>query len=337
MLFMIGYPTVRNENFNRILLSYREQIKDIYFSFPGIASGRGTGASAGIPEEERLDALLEDLNCFHHAGIGLNLLLNGNCYGKNSLGREFYNRIGDTVDFLVQEYGLSSVTTASPVIAGFLKKNFQELELRASVNMEIGSVSGMEYLQELFDGYYLKRELNRDIAAIRSIRQWCNDNGKKLYALVNSGCLNNCSAHNFHDNLVAHEDEIREMDNAFVFQSICGQFLKTPEHRERFLEVTNFIRPEDLALYEGLFDGIKLATRTNRTPAAVALAYFNRSFRGNLPELLEPDHAGHFYPEILANDKIPAQWVQKVLHCSKDCANCTFCRDVFNQSRITLK
>jgi predicted permease len=70
---------------------------------------------------------------------------------------------------------------------------------------------------------------------------------------------------------------------------------------------------------------------------AVALAYFNRSFRGNLPELLESDHAGHFYPEILANDKIPAQWVQKVLHCSKDCANCTFCRDVFNQSRVTLK
>ena len=139
---------------------------------------------------------------------------------------EFFNRIGDTVDFLVQEYGLSSVTTASPVIAGFLKKNFSCLELRASVNMEIGSVSGMEYLQDLFDGYYLKRELNRDLEAVARLSEWCDQNGKVLYALANSGCLNNCSAHNFHDNLVAHEMEISKMDNAYLFEGICHSFLK---------------------------------------------------------------------------------------------------------------
>ena len=336
MSFMIGYPTVPNGLFNKILLENSSRVQDVYFAWPGIASGRGTGCAAGTPEEERIEALLADLDLYHQAGLGLNLLLNGNCYGKDSLARSFFQNIGDTVDFLVTEFGLGSVTTASPVIAGFLKENFPNLERRASVNMEIGSVQGMEYLQDAFDGFYLRRELNRNISEIKRIRQWCDDNGKKLYALANSGCLNNCSAHNFHDNLVAHEHEIREMDNAFVFQSICGQFLKTPEHRERILEVTNFIRPEDLPLYDGLFDGIKLATRTNRTPAAVLLAYFSGSYRGNLLELLEPDHAGHFYPEIIDNGKIPADWAEKVLRCSKDCRNCGLCRDVYKQSRITL-
>ena len=36
----------------------------------------------------------------------------------------------------------------------------------------------------------------------------CDAEGKELYMLANSGCLNNCSAHVFHDNLVAHEAQI---------------------------------------------------------------------------------------------------------------------------------
>ena len=34
---------------------------------------------------------------------------------------------------------------------------------------------------------------------------------------VNSGCLNNCSVHVFHDNLVSHESEIAAMDNRCAF------------------------------------------------------------------------------------------------------------------------
>ena len=64
------------------------------------------------------------------------------------------------------------MTTTSPVLARFVKANFSNLEVRASVNMEIGTVEGMEYVAETFDAYYLKRELNRDLAAVRTIPEW---------------------------------------------------------------------------------------------------------------------------------------------------------------------
>ena len=64
----------------------------------------------------------------------------------------FFEKIGNLIDFLKTETVLSSITTSSPVIAKFLKRNFPDLECRASVNMEIGTIQGMEYLADWFDG-----------------------------------------------------------------------------------------------------------------------------------------------------------------------------------------
>ena len=71
-----------------------------------------------------------------------------------------------TIDYVAEHYGLQSVTTTSPLIAKFIRNNFEQLEVRASVNMEIGSVQGMDYLAEYFDSYYMKRECNRDFEQI---------------------------------------------------------------------------------------------------------------------------------------------------------------------------
>ena len=75
----------------------------------------------------------------------------------------------------------------------FIKNNFEDLEVRASVNMEIGTIEGMEYITNYFDSYYMKREYNRDIEKVAELKKWCDENGKKLFGLANSGCLNFCS------------------------------------------------------------------------------------------------------------------------------------------------
>lgn len=58
----------------------------------------------------------------------------------------------------------------SPLIAKFIKNNFENIEVRASVNMKIGSVEGMDYISEYFDSYYMQRELNRDIKKLNSLK-----------------------------------------------------------------------------------------------------------------------------------------------------------------------
>lgn len=337
MKFTVGYQPRPGRDFLDAILAHREALAEVYFPWGELPNGRGT--LTGFPGEQPFEArqkLVDALAEFSAAGIGLNLLLNGNCYGRRSQSRALFQEIGDAADWIRNRFGLASVTTTSPLIAKFLKTNFPEVEVRASVNMEIGTIQGMEYLADWFDGYYLKRELNRDFATLCELRRWCDDNGKKLYCLANSGCLNFCSAHNFHDNLVAHEHEIAEMDNAYEFRGVCFDYLSKPEKRRNFLRDTNFIRPEDLPLYEPYFDAVKLATRTNRNPVAVLEAYLAGRFSGNLPELLEPNHAERFYPAVIENSRLPADFGRRVLHCRKNCAKCGYCAAALEQSLVQL-
>lgn len=241
------------------------------------------------------------------AEIPVNLLLNATCYGKDSQSRAFYEKIGDTIDYLADRYILCSVTTTSPLIAGFVHNNFPGIDVRASVNMSIGTIEGMDYVSEYFDSFYLKRELNRDFAVIRQLKQWCDHNGKKLYALANSGCLNNCSAHTFHDNLVSHEQELSKMDNAFIFEGVCRKYLSKEENLKDIFSHTGFIRPEDIYLYEDLFQSMKLATRISANPVRIIEAYIDRKHHiGSTFDLLEPNHTGTIYPYFLENSEIKA-------------------------------
>ena len=337
MRFMIGYQMTADNRFLSLMLRNKEKIGEVYFAWPDIPSGRGTMKSGKSDSLYAIqEKLLSDLKLLSDAGIALNLLLNGNCYGRMSQARVFFEKIGETVEFLSDHIRLTSVTTTSPLIAKFIRQNFADLETRASVNMEIGTVQGMDYLSDVFDGYYMKRELNRNRKEIRKLHAWCQSNGKKLYGLANSGCLNYCSAHVFHDNLVAHENEIREMDNAYDFRGACHDYLKKEEKRIHFLRDTNFIRPEDVALYEPYFDALKLATRVNRNPAAVVEAYLTHHYRGNLPDLMEPDHAEAFYPDVIENTHLPSDFGSHVLDCDHNCEACSYCEEALSGAKVRL-
>ena len=222
--FSVGYRLSSDKRFLEMIVREKARIGEVYFSFGGFANGR---SSKSLSEEyspwEVQRETEKDLKRLSDEGLKFNLLFNGNCYGADALSRSFFNKVGDTVDYISENFGISSVTTTSPVIAKFLKDNFDGIDVRASVNMGIGAVNSMDYVSHLFDSFYIKRELNRDLEAIKSISSWCRQNGKGLYMLANSGCLNNCSAHTFHDNLVSHENESSERDNAYIFSRICSE------------------------------------------------------------------------------------------------------------------
>lgn len=300
MKFSVGYQLCKGTEFLDKIIEYKDQIYEVYFSWGEFPNGRNNQIKRAdmLPWEAQCKQM-EDLKRLSDAGIDLNLLLNANCYGSDSQSREFFTKIGDTIDYIKDCYGLNSVTTTSPLIAKFVKNNFENLHVRASVNMEIGSIEGMKYIAEYFDSYYMKRELNRDFDAIEKLHRWCTANGKELYLLANSGCLNNCSAHNFHDNLVAHENEISKMDNAYDFRGICKEFLKKEENYIALIENTNFVRPEDIHKYEPYFKAAKLATRVNPRPIRILESYIRGSYSGNILELLEPAH--NIYPYIVEN------------------------------------
>ena len=306
MKFSVGYQLTSTADYLQTIIENKNSIHEVYFAWDGFANGRNTTYIANdFSQWDAHERKMNDLRALSQNGIKLNLLFNATCYGEESLSRVFFESIGSTTDFVKSTFGLDSITTTSPLIGKFIKENFPGMDVRASVNMSIGTVQGMDYVSEYFDSFYLKRELNRDFRAIKEIRDWCTDNGKKLYALANSGCLNNCSAHVFHDNLVSHENDIRKMDNGYAFDGICKEYLQDPEHLKSVLDITNFIRPEDVELYEGLFPALKLATRVSNNPVRILKAYIeNKRFSGSIFDLLEPNHTNTLYPYLLDNSKI---------------------------------
>lgn len=337
MKFSVGYQLRKDDLLVSAIKENAARIGEVYFSWQDLPNGRNTLSAVDMNRYYAAEKQEKDLSELLDTGVSYNLLLNGNCYGKNAQSRAFFCKIGDTVEYLQDKYSLKSVTTTSLLIAKFLKQNFRDIEVRASVNMGIEGTQGMDYVAEYFDSFYLKREYNRDLKKIEAARNWCDKNGKKLYGLANSGCLNFCSAHTFHDNLVSHEAEISEMDNAYEFEGQCHLYLKDEEKRKNWLSISNFIRPEDISLYEGYFDGIKLATRMNSNPKKIISAYCKESFSGAVTDLLEPNHSGLFYPHIIENKKIPADFIKTVMNCDKNCSECNYCKNVQNTATVILE
>lgn len=304
MDFFVGYQ-MNAPHFLDEIIQNKNRIAEVYFSWGGYANGRHSQLRQHrMSPWEAQNRLEADLHRLSKAGIGLNILFNAMCYGRDSQSRRFFQGIGDTIETVSSRFLLRSVTTTSPLIAKFVKSNFPNLDVRASVNMDIGTVEGMDYVKDFFDSFYLQREKNRDLATIQTLNVWCAEHGKKLYLLANSGCMNHCSARVFHDNLVAHEEQIAEMDNGYQFRGICGDYLK--EHPMAAVYSTSYIRPEDVHLYEGLVPAMKLATRVNGDPVRVLRAYLNGSYSGSTLDLMEPNHTATLYPYLLENRRLQA-------------------------------
>lgn len=306
MKFSLGYQLFPDDIYIEKIISLKEKVSEVYFSWGDFPNGRNNQLSRrDMTQWEAYEKQMSDLKKLSQAGIKLNLLFNATCYGRDSQSRAFFEKVGNTIDFIKESYGLTSVTTTSPLIAKFVKDNFEDIDVRASVNMGVGTIEGMDYIKDIYDSFYLKRELNRDFKKIRELKDWCDSNGKGLYALANSGCLNNCSAHTFHDNLVSHESEISTMDNGYSFEGVCKNYLLKEDNVFNIFNITSFIRPEDIHLYEGFFTSMKLATRVNMNPIRIIEAYLEREKHiGSTLDLLEPNHTGTIYPYFVDNSRI---------------------------------
>ena len=338
MEFCIGYQPEDEygERFAEKIINYKDYVSEVYFSWGDLPSGRSNMSSEiGFVHWEMQDILLADLIYLKKNGISLNLLFNGNCYGSEAVSLVLKNRVCSVIDFL--EYavgGVDIVTTTSPYIADIIKKNYQKIKVRASVNMRITDVCSMEYLSKYFDEYYIQRDFNRNFNHISRMKKWADKNGKKLSILANSGCMKYCSGQTFHDNLVSHENEnVGLKGNEEFSANICKDFYKTKENRYKLISNT-WIRPEDIHLYEDYVSTVKLATRMTSRPINVLKAYIEGSFVGNILDLLEPNHSAQLGGGYISNKKFPCDFAQRMSKCNDDCEKCGYCKEVFKKTFV---
>ena len=335
MKYAIGYPTHSRGSFFALVTPYLDSIGELYFPWENFAGGRAPFGTDDLTARERLES---ELRLFAQAGIRLNLLLNGSCYGGDAISNELARRVCLTVEYLCERYGLHAVTTASPYIASVLKQFFPHIEVRASVNMWIDGIEGMRQCGDLFDSFYLKREYNRRPNAIAEQYAWCKAHGKKLYMLANSGCIPNCAFHIFHDTMVSHTAEVARTVNDPDFQPYNCRRLMAKEENRYLLLAGNTVRPEDIHHYEGMIDGVKLATRIHPYPVTVIGAYARGRFAGDLCALTEPGFGNLLAPFVLDNTAVPDDFWQVTTSCDRKCDECGYCRQVYEKilTKITV-
>jgi collagenase-like PrtC family protease len=342
MEFSFGYQLTDIEHtFFDWVEPYLQSIEEIYFPWIYMPSGRtALGKKGGITDYTAQERLIYDLRLFKREGIKLDLLFNSSCYGSDAISLQLENDICSVVDYLEGAVGgVEIVTTTSPAIAFVIKKNYPHIRTRASINMRIGTIAGMKYLADVFDEYNVQREYNRDLLHLKRLKKWADDNGKRLYLLANSGCLSFCSGQTFHDNMVAHEEEIAQKVKIKEYglefgkpgsrsMYTCWNYLSDKNNLPDILKAS-WIRPEDLHRYEELFSVIKLASRIHIAPAIVLKAYSEGKWRGNLADLLEPGFSSLIEPYIIDNTMFPQDWFDTVTTCGRNCGECRYCDELF--------
>lgn len=334
MQLAIGYQLAGEgqESILELVSDYRPHIGEVYFPWVGTASGRAAlDVTRGVTDWDAQRRLEDDLVELRKMGVRLDLLFNANCNGGYAASEYLENRVGSILTHLTDVLGgdgVDVVTTTSPAIAHTVKTYFPRTEVRASVNMRIGTTQGLTYSACYFDSYCLQRDRQRNLDYLRKMKRRADQLGKSLVLLANSGCFRFCPGQTFHDNLVAHEQEADEIARIKDWMPhTCWNHLKERDHWPAILQAT-WIRPEDIAAYAEIVPTIKLATRMHQNPRMVIAAYINGRHDGNLVDLLEPAHGAAIAPYVIDNTRFPADWLARTSTCDGECPDCGYCQGV---------
>jgi len=315
--------------FAELARRFAPRLREVYFPWPGFSNARSKIYDK--PDDE--ERIATDLKYCRAHGMKLDILANATCYGEESFSEEQHAHITGIIRKL-DKMGLypEIVTTTSPYIAKLFKQEFPDIEVRASVNMRLRNTLALEYLAPLFDSYYICRDVQRDLPTFRKMADWCNDHGKKLCMLANSGCVRNCPWQVFHESLLSHRfsKSFQEMADQNI-DLVCNA-LFVSHHLFEFLRCT-WIRPEDVHVFEPYLETIKLSTREARFPLEIAEAYVSGSYDGNLVRLMDPYHAYSFRPNRVDNKSFPADWITSGIagKCADNCSHCGKCEQIMKQ------
>lgn len=263
------------------------QVKEIYGKLGSdiIGGGRATY----MVKNAGWSMLKESIRESKKYGINLNYLLNAANLDGFEQTRAGQKKLRKFLDRLA-EMGIEHVTVSVPYLLQILKSQYPQIKVRVGVFARIASAQSAKWWESLgADTLCISAiSCNRRPEVLKEIRKSVNCD---LQLIVNGCCLQDCPYELAHMNMLTHSSRRGSPMHKFSFD-YC--FLHCTAHRYRdpalFLK-SIWIRPEDLHLYESMgFDNFKIIDRG--TPPRLLLkrvqAYANRSFDGNLLQLIGP-------------------------------------------------
>ncbi len=239
-----------------------------------------------LPEVNR-SGLARYVERTHAAGIRFNYLLNALATGNREFTREGQREADELLTWL-SDIGVDSVTVCHVYFLRLIKKRFPHFKVRVSAHQFTDSPRKVRFWVENGADYVVVSEVNlhRDFSRLRALAEAAGDT--ELQLIVNNWCRYDCAIAGTHAvglNAASHKGGGGfPLDYCSV---VCNELrLREPVNYLR----ANWIRPEDIALYEELgFHNFKIVERNTPTQILVerTKAYAERRYDGNLLDLVQ--------------------------------------------------
>ena len=229
----------------------------------------------------------------HEHGIGFNYLLNASAMGNSEFTQEGQRQMEEVLEWL-DDIDVDSVTVASIYFLRLVKRRHPRIKVRVSSHRYTDNPRKVRFWVENGADFIVVSEVNihREFKVLEAMQKAAG--GVELQLIVNNWCRQDCAiAGNHAVGLSAASQKSGRGFPLDYCSIVCNNIrLNEPVNYIR----ANWIRPEDLHLYEELgYHNFKIVERN--TPTRILLervkAYFERRYDGNLLDLVQ----NYAYPE----------------------------------------
>ncbi|MBK6847078.1 MAG: U32 family peptidase [Proteobacteria bacterium] len=224
----------------------------------------------------------------HERGIEFNYLLNASAMDNREFTREGQRQMDELLAWL-DEIGVDAVTVATVYLLRLIKRRHPRLRARVSSHRFTDNARKVRFWAEEGADTVVVSEVNihRELKVLEAMQQ-AADGKVALSLIVNNWCRQDCAIAGNHAVTLSSASQRKSKGYPLDYCSVrCNNIrLNEPVNYVR----ANWIRPEDLHVYEALgFHNFKIVERNTPTPVLLTRvkAYAERRYDGNLLDLVQ--------------------------------------------------
>jgi collagenase-like PrtC family protease len=224
----------------------------------------------------------------HDCGVEFNYLLNSSAMANLEFTRAGQREINRLLDWL-DDIQVDSITVANLFFLKLIKKRYPRFKVRISSHRFTDSPRKVRFWREAGADYLVISEvsIHREFKILEAMRHSAGDE-LELQLIVNNWCRQNCAIAGNHAVGLSVGSQRNSKGFPLDFCSLYCNYLRLSEPVNYIR--ANWIRPEDLSIYESLgYTNFKIVERN--TPTALIIdrvkAYHERRYEGNLLDLLQ--------------------------------------------------
>ncbi|MHA1252504.1 MAG: U32 family peptidase [Candidatus Helarchaeota archaeon] len=263
-------------------------VRDLYGSAPNtpIGGGRPSFLLPQVSEEQ----IAEYINEVHKHKLKFAYLLNAPCLGNMEYDRNYYRKIIEYLQWIV-DIGSDYVIVTIPFLIQIIHEQFPQLKIRVSTISFVNSVNRAKFYAQLGANEITPDVMiNRDFKTLEKMQKALKKYNCELNLLLTDGCLFQCPFRYYHYNLTGHSSQSEHpLEGKYIDTCVLNcSIIKYSDPVE--LIKCRWVRPEDIVHYEDIgIKYFKIAGRRMPTNWIIRSvdAYSNRKYDGNLIDIIQ--------------------------------------------------